>query len=121
MNELAALEPVNPLSLRSRRILVTGAASGIGRATCELLARLQARVVAVDIDEAELAGVVKGLSGEGHAQCRFDLADVDGIPALMTEIAQGGGPLFGVVHAAGVPCVQPIRLLTSAVYRQVLW
>jgi NAD(P)-dependent dehydrogenase (short-subunit alcohol dehydrogenase family) len=120
VSEPAAHESVNPLSLRSRRILVTGAASGIGRETCELLSRLQARVVAVDVDEAGLAGALKGLSGEGHDQCRFDLADVDGIPALMTKIAKAGGPLFGVVHAAGVPCVQPIRLLTPAVYRKVL-
>jgi len=120
MSEFPTLESINPLSLRSRRILVTGAASGIGRATCELLVRLQAKVVAVDIDEAELTAVEAGLPGEGHAQFRFDLSDVDGIPALMTKIARDGGPLFGVVHAAGLPCVQPIRLLTTAVYRKVL-
>jgi NAD(P)-dependent dehydrogenase (short-subunit alcohol dehydrogenase family) len=120
MNEFPTPEFINPLSLRSRRILVTGAASGIGRATCELLSRLQARVVAVDIDESELAGVQRSLPGDGHAQCLFDLADVDGIPALMTKVAKEGGPLFGVVHAAGIPCIQPVRLLTTAVYRKVL-
>ena len=120
MSEFPTLEPINPLSLRSRRILVTGAASGIGRATCELLVRLQAKVVAVDIDETELTAVAAGLPGEGHAQFSFDLSDVDGIPALMTKIARDGGPLFGVVHAAGISCVQPVRLLTTAVYRKVL-
>jgi len=120
MSEPPMLESINPLLLRSRRILVTGAASGIGRATCELLSRLRASVVAVDVDEAELARVGDSLPGEGHAQCCFDLSDVDGIPKLMSRIAQDVGPLFGMVHAAGIPCVQPIRLLTSALYRKVL-
>jgi len=119
MSEDLPPEFLSPFSLRSRRVLVTGAASGIGRATCELLSRLEARVVAVDVDEAGLTSVERGLVGEGHTRCRFDLADVERIPAWMSDIAVEGGPFFGVVHAAGLPCVQPIRLLTPAVYREV--
>jgi NAD(P)-dependent dehydrogenase (short-subunit alcohol dehydrogenase family) len=111
---------ITPLSLRSRRVLVTGAASGIGRAACELLSRLEARIVAVDIDEAGLDGASQGLAGEGHTRCRFDVSDVERIPAWMADVAQKGGPLFGVVHAAGLSCVQPLRLLSPEAYRKVL-
>lgn len=110
----------NPLSLESRRVLVTGAASGIGRATCRLLSQLQANVVAVDIDAAGLDGLCGELVGDGHARHTFDLQDVERIPAWMAELTQAGGPLFGVVHAAGLPCVQPIRLLTPEMYRKIL-
>jgi NAD(P)-dependent dehydrogenase (short-subunit alcohol dehydrogenase family) len=113
-------EFVNPLWLKSRRVLVTGAASGIGRATCQLLSRLDARVVAVDVDEPGLERVIGELSGEGHTRFGADLADVEHIPTWMTELAGSGGPLFGVVHAAGLSCVQPVRLLTPALYRKVL-
>jgi NAD(P)-dependent dehydrogenase (short-subunit alcohol dehydrogenase family) len=113
-------QTANPLSLRSRRILVTGAASGIGRATCELLSRLEARVAALDIDEPGLAATQQALAGEGHFGRCFDLEDVDRIPEMMEEMARAAGPFFGVVHAAGLPCVQPIRLLTPALYRKVL-
>ncbi len=110
----------NPLNLESRRILVTGAASGIGRATCRLLSRLRARVVAVDIDEPGLDSLSGELAGDGHVRVVFDLQEVERIPAWMTELTSAGGPLFGVVHAAGLPCVQPLRLLTPALYRKVL-
>ncbi len=108
-----------PLSLRSRRVLVTGAASGIGRATCELLSRLDARVIAVDIDASGLQALERQLGGEGHASLCADLEDLDKIPGWMADIA-AAGPLFGIVHAAGLSCVQPVRLLTPAVYRKVL-
>ncbi len=120
MNHPSPSEIANPFSLRSRRILVTGAASGIGRATCELLSRLEASVAAVDIDESGLAATQRALPGEGHSRCCFDLQDVDRIPEMMEEMARAAGRFFGVVHAAGLSCVQPIRLLTPAIYRKVL-
>ena len=108
-----------PLSLRSRRILVTGAASGIGRATCELLSRLEAHVVAVDIDDAGLQSLAQHLDGGGHASLCADLEDLERIPGWMADIA-AAGPLSGIVHAAGLSCVQPVRLLTPSAYRKVL-
>jgi NAD(P)-dependent dehydrogenase (short-subunit alcohol dehydrogenase family) len=120
MSEAADSEFANPLCLDSRRVLVTGAASGIGRATCRLLSRLRARVVAVDVDEPGLEGTYRELIGEGHARSKFDLLHVEQIPAWMAELAAAGGPLFGVVHAAGLPCVQPLRLLTPVQYRNVV-
>ncbi|HMK84770.1 MAG TPA: SDR family oxidoreductase [Steroidobacteraceae bacterium] len=118
MSTLSDPNFVNPLSLRSRRILVTGAASGIGRITCALLSRLEARVAAVDLDQTGLESLE--LPGEGHARRCLDLENVDAIPAWMAELALEGGPLSGLVHAAGASCVQPLRLLTPALYRKVL-
>jgi len=120
MSDPAPEKFANPLSLRSRRVLVTGAASGIGRASCRLLSRLEARIVAIDVDESGLQDTLRELSGEGHTRFSADLADVERIPGWMMELAGAGGPLSGVVHAAGLPCVQPMRLLTPALYRQVL-
>ena len=110
----------HPLDLCQKRFLVTGAASGIGLATCQLLSRLGGRVIAVDANEAGLASALASFEGPGHASRSFDLREVDRIPALMFEVAGADGPLYGVVHAAGLSCVQPARLLDSSRYRDVL-
>jgi NAD(P)-dependent dehydrogenase (short-subunit alcohol dehydrogenase family) len=110
----------HPLNLTGRRLLVTGAASGIGLATCQLLSRLGGRIVAIDSNAEGLARALPTLEGTGHDSRCFDLREIERIPALVLEIATGGGPLFGMVHAAGVSCIQPARLLEPSRYRDVL-
>lgn len=111
---------LNPLSLAGQRILVTGAASGIGFAVCRLLGELGASVVALDRDDAGLDHLLAGCPGSGHVAHCIDLSATDAIPACMINLAQCGGPLSGVVHAAGIHSVSSTRLLTSERYREVL-
>ena len=109
-----------PLDLEGSRFLVTGAASGIGRATCILISRLAGKVIAADIDAEGLECTLQSIEGEGHICSPFDLREIEKIPSWMNGLASEGGVLSGVVHAAGVHCIQPVRLLTPAVYRNVL-
>ena len=109
----------NPLALHGRRILVTGAASGIGLATCQLLSRLGAGIVAADSDADGLARVAESCANAEVATFAIDLREVERIPAWMQEVA-GGGRLAGVVHAAGVPSIMPARLLEPSRYRDVI-
>lgn len=108
----------HPLSLVGHKILVTGAASGIGLATGRLLHALGASVVAVDYDETRLAQTWGDDQTVGTAHC-FDLLNTEGIPAFMSEIASKEGTLSGLVHAAGLSSISPTRLLTPARYRDV--
>ena len=109
----------NPLDLSGRRILVTGAASGIGLATARLLSQLGAAIVAVDRDEAGLARLMDELQAGTHQSRCIDLTDLEAIPPLLVEIAAAGS-LWGVVHAAGISSVSPTRLLAPKQYRDVL-
>lgn len=106
--------------LSGRRILVTGAAAGIGLATCQCVAAMGAQVLALDRDEAGLAALMAQLTGSGHTSRVIDLREVDEIPAVLVECAEQGGRLAGLVHAAGVSSVAPTRLLSSKNYRDVL-
>ncbi|MBI3860697.1 MAG: SDR family oxidoreductase [Planctomycetia bacterium] len=110
----------HPFDMQRRRILVTGAASGIGRATCVALSQLSARVSAVDIDAEGLAETIRQLAGDGHSQIQLDLTQLDQIAPAVTKDAAANGSLSGAVHAAGLPCVEPIRLLEPDAYRRAL-
>lgn len=79
--------------LQGKRVLVTAAAAGIGRAIAEAAAAAGASVLATDIDESGLAA----LAGQGLRTARLDVTDPDAVAALL-----GPEPAFrGVVNAAG--------------------
>jgi NAD(P)-dependent dehydrogenase (short-subunit alcohol dehydrogenase family) len=111
---------LNPLDLDGRSYLVTGAASGIGRATALLLSRLGAKVAGSDIDEPGLNETAALLEGRGH-ECRvFDLKNVQDVDRWMGEISASFGRLHGLVHAGGVPCVSPVKTLGLDKVRETL-
>jgi NAD(P)-dependent dehydrogenase (short-subunit alcohol dehydrogenase family) len=102
---------LHPLDFTGRTVLLTGASGGIGAETAVYLSRLGARVVAVGRDEERLAAVLARLEGSGHRTIVFDLTDVDAIPAWLKDVARESGPLFGLVHAAGIALTRPLRVL----------
>ena len=56
----------NPFALTGKKIFITGAGSGIGRATALQCAGLGATVYITDLNEATLAETLGMLEGEGH-------------------------------------------------------
>jgi NAD(P)-dependent dehydrogenase (short-subunit alcohol dehydrogenase family) len=99
--------------LDGKRILVTGASSGIGRDTALLLSRCGARLALAGRDESRLAEVLGSLSGEGHTSHSADLTDADVAAEAVLEVARQGGPLDGIFHSAGTTLVLPIKLIKS--------
>jgi NAD(P)-dependent dehydrogenase (short-subunit alcohol dehydrogenase family) len=97
--------------------LVTGAASGIGRATVELLAAEGARVCCVDIDAhgREIADTLGGVFVEADAG-----EDEDVRGAFATCEAELGGVDIAYLNA-GIAIGQPdMTALTDAVYRRIM-
>ena len=56
----------NPMDLTEKRILVTGASSGIGRAVCIYLSKLGASVILTARDETRLQETLKHKEGCAH-------------------------------------------------------
>ena len=88
----------NPYSLEGKTILVTGASSGIGKATAIECSKLGARVVITGRDEARLQQTLSSPEGEGHVVITADLGEDDGIRFLVERVPV----LNGIVHAAGI-------------------
>lgn len=110
----------NPMSLEGRTILVTGATSGIGKATAIYLSKLGARIIASGRNEERLSDVLGQLEGEDHIGRIFDLADLDAIMPWMKALCAEVGPLNGLAHCAGVQATKPIQAINSAFVMDVL-
>lgn len=86
------------MQIAGQRIVITGAASGIGHATLALLAQRPARILAVDIDADRLATVLKSLTGSPAqiAPLACDLSDQACVAGLFTHALEtlGGVDIF---------------------------
>jgi NAD(P)-dependent dehydrogenase (short-subunit alcohol dehydrogenase family) len=110
----------NPLSLTGKRILVTGASSGIGRDCALLLGELGASVILSARDEGRLAETLAQLPGSGHAVERFELNQGDAVLSWLRDLTSRLGQLDGLVHCAGIQGFHPLRTMTTATWNQLL-
>ncbi|XOV90799.1 MAG: SDR family NAD(P)-dependent oxidoreductase [Pseudomonadota bacterium] len=97
-------------SVEGHVVIVTGAGSGMGRATAHLFADVGARVAAIDINQAALDTVVEEMRGAGYeAQgWALDLADRPAIARVIAEIGQHFGAIDVLVNNAGISIPAPI-------------
>ena len=109
----------NPFSLENKTILITGASSGIGRQCAIDCSKMGAKVVLVARNEERLNETLSMMEGNGHLVCSFDLANLDGISSLLTEIVLKVGKINGFIHAAGIEMTKPVKLLTSEDYENI--
>lgn len=97
-------------SISGKVAVVTGAASGMGRATVRLFADEGARVAALDVNADALEEVVAELEAAG-ADARgwvTDLADADAIAATFSEIGEHFGAIDILINNAGISRFAPI-------------
>lgn len=102
----------NPLDLSNRKILVTGASSGIGRATAIYLSKLGARLVITGRNEQRLNDTMQQLRGNGHLHIIADLSQLEDMCSIYDEATKDGVKLNGLVHCAGIANVVPLNGLT---------
>lgn len=97
----------NPFTLEGKTILVTGASSGIGKATALECAKMGAKLVITGRDETRLNEVYNNLEGEGHIQIIADLSVAEDIQRLAKEVPV----LNGCVNNAGYNIMSVIQFI----------
>ncbi len=97
--------------LSGKVVVVTGAASGIGRASANRVDAEGGIAIRTDI-----AGPVVG----GPAHRHLDVTDEPAVAALMADVAAEHGRIDGVVHAAGMAGGGPVHLMDAATWQQVI-
>lgn len=110
------------MSMRNKVVVVTGAASGIGRAAARLLAREGATVVVADRDEAGAAKVSEEIAAAGGTAVDmvFDLADPAQIRALVARTLQAFEHIDVLVHAGGICRPAPLLDMSDDEWRETL-
>ncbi|HEV3044045.1 MAG TPA: SDR family NAD(P)-dependent oxidoreductase [Roseiarcus sp.] len=88
--------------LEGKRVLVTGAAGGIGREVALAFAAANARVAVVDLSDEKVRAVVAEMSGGPHLALAADLRPVAGHPKLIETVTGALGGLDILVCAAAV-------------------
>lgn len=94
----------NPFSLEDKNILITGASSGIGRATAIECSKFGAKVTITARNEERLVETISMMTGDGHQYIVADLNNEEDIQLIAERTTQ----LDGVVNNAGIGSTKPL-------------
>lgn len=102
--------------------VVTGAAGGIGEATCYVLADAGYSVALWDVDHAGVQAVAKRITEQGgQAQAaQVDIGAEDSVSAALADVRATLGTPTSVVSAAGVMAVHPFLELPLAAWERTM-
>jgi NAD(P)-dependent dehydrogenase (short-subunit alcohol dehydrogenase family) len=103
--------------LRGRRIVITGAASGIGRRTALLFAQEGAALTLLDCDAEGLSAIAAMTRGRAF---KVDVADEASVAHAVEEGAATMGGIDGVVNAAGIMMRGSVLEVGVEAWRHVL-
>lgn len=103
----------NPFSLENKRIVITGASSGIGRHCSIVCSRMGARLILFGRDQARLSETLQGMvNPENHVVNAIDLLAYTDITNKVNEIVHNIGRIDGLVNCAGISTTLPVNAVS---------
>ena len=110
------------MTIRNKSILITGAASGIGKACAELFAREGARLVLADRNEAALQTLSASLRSQAPSvhSMAIDVGDSSQCKALVDLTVAQHGRIDVLIHAAGICLACPLLEMSDDQWRETL-
>src|SRR5256712_7677286 len=112
-----------PKTVENKRVLITGAASGIGRATAIASARRNARLLLTDINDAPLQSVaaeIRAAGGTVDYAKALDISDHAAVAAMADEIHAAYDSVDIVMNIAGIAVWGTVETLSHDQWRRVV-
>lgn len=104
----------NPFDLKNKKILITGASSGIGREAAIVFSKLGAKIILLARDQKRLEETKDCLiNSEDHLIISVDISDYDQMESKIQEIKKEVNKIDGIVHAAGISSTIPLRSINE--------
>lgn len=103
--------------MKARKVLITGAASGMGREIARLFAAEGASLALLDRDEAGVATVASDLGAQGYG---CDVTDRDSVNRIVAMAGDAMGGIDGIVNAAGILDITPFVDLDPASWDRMI-
>lgn len=111
-------EKITPDRFSGKTIIITGAGSGIGRATASRVAREGGRVIAVDISQERLDEFKQELAGSDVTLVAGDITKDESITAI---VEAAGDSIDGLANVAGImDNMTPLHEMDDAVWERVM-
>lgn len=108
-----------PFSLTGKKILITGASSGIGRSAAIYCNQLGADIILIARDLERLKGTFSLLGSGNNKFYSIDLKNYESIEPVINEYVDNYGKLDGFIHAAGIEKTIPLQLMDFKSYEDL--
>lgn len=107
-------------NFEGKKFLITGASSGIGRKTAELIAEQGGTVVLFARREELLSEILRNLKGDTHQYFPVDVTDDGLVQQYIKESVKDGIPFNGFVHSAGMELTVPLKVLSKISFEKAI-
>jgi len=111
------------MDIRGSKVFITGAASGIGRATAFAMAKLGARLFLTDINQKGLEETYQTISKNNGEVCKYKAIDISiykDVKAFADEIHKGFGPIDILINVAGIALFAQIEDMSHEHWKKVI-
>lgn len=111
------------MRLKDKAIIVTGAASGMGKAMAELFAKEGGKVTVADLDFDNAKQVADGINSNGGTALaiKVDVSSLEDIQNMVSKTIESFGKLDALVNNAGImDGMQPLGAVTDELWERIM-
>ena len=100
----------NPFSLNDKIIVISGAASGIGRQCAITCSKMGAKLILLDLNEAGLKETIQLVENSSeHFSAVINLTDYEQVEKIISSAVEKMGRISGLLNCAGISTTLPLK------------